>query len=76
MTHHRTDDVDLTPILGQIAREWERIHPFDLTAREAVCLLAVITEITDRLDVEADVVEVPEHRPALRLVREDDGTAE
>jgi hypothetical protein len=70
------DDVDLSPILGEIARFWQQVHPYDLTAREALLLLAVITEITDRLDAEADVEEIypPEHRPALRLVRDDDGT--
>jgi hypothetical protein len=67
------DDVDLSPILGEIAREWERIHPRDLTASEALSLLGVITRITDRLDAEADVEEIypPEHRPALRLVRDE-----
>jgi hypothetical protein len=67
-------DVDLSPILGEIARFWQQVHPGDLTAREALRLLAVITQITDRLDVEADVVDIPQRRPALRLVRDDDGT--
>jgi hypothetical protein len=65
------DDVDLLPILGTIARAWNRIHPFDLTAPEAISLMGVLTEITDRIDAErmpdADPVNA---KPALRLVRE------
>lgn len=43
--------LDLTPILGEIARRWRRIHPANLTAQEALDLLAVLIDITDRLDV-------------------------
>lgn len=46
-----TDDAELlNPLLGEIARMWRRIHPFDLTAQEVLWLLALLSEITDRLD--------------------------
>lgn len=44
--------LDLTPILGEIARRWNRIAPSDLTATEALQLLHVLVEITHRLDDE------------------------
>jgi hypothetical protein len=76
-------DVDLRPVLGSIARAWRRIHPLDLTAPETLQLLGVLTEITDRLDYEQDratvgqkpmVADPTQHRPALRLVRDDSGS--
>jgi hypothetical protein len=33
------DDIDLRPILGVIARAWQRIHPLDLTHDEVMSLL-------------------------------------
>lgn len=44
--------VDLTPILGEIARRWNRIGPSDLTAAEALRLLGVLVEVADRLNDE------------------------
>lgn len=44
------DDVDLRPLLGEIARIWRRIHPYDLTAAEALSLLSLLTAITNRID--------------------------
>ncbi|WP_204080757.1 hypothetical protein [Mycobacterium riyadhense] len=41
--------LDLRPILGEIARRWQHLHPGDLTAPEALRLLGVLTEIGDRL---------------------------
>jgi hypothetical protein len=69
-------DVDLRPILGVIGRAFQRIHPLDLTADEALRLMTVLGEISDRLDHEDAVLDETgeQHpRPALRLVR-DDGT--
>ena len=43
---------DLTPLLGDIARRWQRIHPADLNVIEALSLLQALTTITDRLDAE------------------------
>ncbi|MCV7005663.1 hypothetical protein [Mycobacterium gordonae] len=40
--------LDLRPILGDIARLWPQIHPGDLTAPEALRLLGVLADITDR----------------------------
>ncbi|GJO43083.1 hypothetical protein DAVIS_04533 [Mycobacterium marinum] len=42
------DEVDLRPLLGEIARLWPQIHPGDLTAPQALRLLGVLTEITER----------------------------
>jgi hypothetical protein len=42
--------LDLRPILGEIAKRWQRIHPYDLTVSEILSLLSVLTSITDRLD--------------------------
>jgi hypothetical protein len=42
--------LDLRPVLGEIARQWQRIHPHDLAAPEALALLSVLTKITQRLD--------------------------
>ena len=47
-----TDDnvssaLDTRPILGEIARQWQRIHPRDLTMPEALTLLAALYDITD-----------------------------
>jgi hypothetical protein len=40
--------LDLRPILGEIARLWPTIHPGDLTAPEALRLLGVLYDVTDR----------------------------
>jgi hypothetical protein len=42
--------LDLRPVLGEIARQWQRIHPSDLTVSEALQLVDVLYAITDRLD--------------------------
>ena len=68
---------DLRPILGAIARHWRRLHPADLTAPEALRLLGLLTEITDRLDAPTSLFTVDREKtdrptPALRLVRDDD----
>ena len=42
--------LELRPVLGDIARQWQRIHPYDLTVPEALSLLSFLTGITDRLD--------------------------
>ena len=84
------DDIDLRPILGVIARAWRRIHPLDLTQDEAFSLLTTLMQITNRLNEEQGFDEMGplpsssqhraasagQHRPALRLVREDGGTTE
>ena len=55
--HQSTAEVshalDTRPILGEIARQWQRIHPHDLTMPEALTLLGVLYEITERLDTAA-----------------------
>lgn len=43
------DDIDLSPVLGEIARRWQGIHPGHLTAPEALRLLNVLCDIGDRL---------------------------
>jgi hypothetical protein len=45
--------LDLRPILGEIARQWQQIHPGDLTAPEALNLLGVLSDIAERLDTDA-----------------------
>jgi hypothetical protein len=45
--------LDTRPILGEIARQWQRIHPHDLTMPEALTLLGVLYDITERLDNDA-----------------------
>jgi hypothetical protein len=42
--------LDLRPILGEIARQWQQLNPGDLTAPEALRILGVLYDITDRLD--------------------------
>jgi hypothetical protein len=46
--------LDLRPILGEIARQWQQIHPGDLTAPEALNLLGVLSDITERVSVTVD----------------------
>ncbi|MEM6109509.1 hypothetical protein AAHS21_25240 [Mycobacterium sp. 050272] len=63
--HH--EGIDLRPILGAIARSWQRIHPSDLTADEALKLLTIFMGIENRLDnAESDIA--PADRPKLRLI--------
>lgn len=45
----RRHGVDLAPVLGEIARLWPQIHPGDLTPSEALRLLSVLSDVTDRL---------------------------
>ncbi len=71
------DDIDLRPILGVIARAWRRIHPSDLTAPEALRLLGLLTEITDRLDAPTSLFRDSTKKndraaPGLRIVRDDE----
>ncbi len=41
----------MLPLLGEIARHWQRIHPGDLTAPEALRLfLGVLTDISERIE--------------------------
>lgn len=40
----------LLPILGEIARCWELIHPGDLTAPEALRLMGVLMDIRERIE--------------------------
>lgn len=44
--------LDLRPVLGDIARQWQHINPGEPTAPEALRLLGVLNDITDRLDAE------------------------
>jgi hypothetical protein len=71
MTDHHAADIDLTPVLTGIAalakRIYTTVHPSELTADEAMSLLTILMQITARLDAEQHP------RPALRLVRDDDG---
>jgi hypothetical protein len=39
--------LDLRPILGEIARQWQQIHPGDLTPPQALNLLGALYDITD-----------------------------
>lgn len=57
----------LRPILGEIARRWQRIHPKDLIASEALQLLGLLTEITDRIDA-GQIPDTVGHGRRLRLV--------
>lgn len=66
-----TDDLDLRPILGVIARSWQRIQPADLTADEAFSLLTILMGIENRLDDAQDdqhLLNIVEGRPKLRLI--------
>lgn len=53
-----THDIDMRPVLGEIAKQWQRIaehvHPSELTVSEALTLLNALQRITDRLDAEHD----------------------
>ena len=48
------DAIDLTPMLGEIARRMDylcRTDPYRLTVNEASALMGVLIDITDRLAV-------------------------
>lgn len=42
--------IDTRPLLGEIARIWQQIHPYYLTWPEIFALLHVLCGITERLD--------------------------
>ncbi|MCV7381457.1 hypothetical protein BST11_16950 [Mycobacterium alsense] len=42
--------LDTRPLLGEVARLWQRIAPFDLTVPEIFALMHVLQGIADRLD--------------------------
>lgn len=62
--------LDLRPILGVIARSWQRIHPLDLTADEAFSLMNVLLDIENRIESEKDAAEPDTGRPTLRLIHD------
>jgi len=66
----------MTPILGQVATQLrhlhEQVHPSELTTSEALALLGILNDITDRLAAEETTPQPPQagQRPVLRLVDE------
>jgi hypothetical protein len=65
---HSDAELDLGPVLGEIARKWQRIHehvhPSELTADEALNLLDALAVITDRLDL----MSAPERNPVTTVI--------
>jgi hypothetical protein len=65
-------DIDLKPILGVIARAWQRIHPLDLTADEAFSLLTLLLDIENRIEnggLTGPATQLQDSGPKLRVVR-------
>ena len=66
----------MTSVLGEVARQLRHLHeqvrPSALPASEALSLLAVLNQITNRLDAEKTTPQppTPKQRPILRLVDE------
>ncbi len=67
----------MTSVLREVARQLrhlhEQVHPSELTASEAISLLGILNDITDRLDAEKTTPQPPppaSERPILRLVEE------
>ncbi|WP_167107256.1 hypothetical protein [Mycobacterium sp. DL592] len=50
LDRQEVDDVDLTPILGEIVRQWRQINLYDLSAPEALRLLGALMDITERIE--------------------------